>query len=184
MNRRGLLVFLFAVLILSVPSVFSGDEKTEEQQAMKTFKQYVSDLMERYRVEKYEQVDATSHCEGHEYVKSSYEPSVASKVDVRKTDSLVSPYAGILEFQWNERYSDCQATREKAQAQSDLKNSNSVNYRYTYAFQDGKWVPTEAEIGSVNPDDVSHLKWESCADDVTHLTRSGFKPDFGCTVPY
>lgn len=62
MNRYGLLVLLFAVLILSAPSVFSGDEKTEEQQAVKTFKQYVSDLMAGYKTEKHEKVYVSVRC--------------------------------------------------------------------------------------------------------------------------
>ena len=115
-----------------------------------------------------------------EYAKSSFEPSIDYKVDVRKTESLVSPYVGTVLFKWNERYSDCQDTREKAQAQTDLKHSDSLSYRYTYAFQDGKWVSTEAEVGSVSADNGSFY-WESCADERAQLS-SMYELDFGCLV--
>jgi hypothetical protein len=187
MGRRGFSVLVISVLVLFAPSVFVGDEKAE-QEAVKTFKQYVSDLMGRYKAEKHERTGTSPHCEEggsppFPYLRAVYEPSVDYKIDVRKTDSLVTPYAGILEFRWNERFSVCHETREEAQADSKLSGSNSLKYRYTYAFQDGKWVPKDREIGSLSIDS-SRWEWESCADEEAYLAPRGYEADFGCLVPY
>ncbi len=188
MSRCSFLVLLAAVLTLSGWSVFAGDEKTE-QDAVKTFKQYVSDLIARYKAEKHERTETSPRClEGGSpppspYLKAVYEPSVDYKIDVRKTDSLVSPYVGTLEFRWNERFSVCHETREEAEADSKLLGSNSLKYRYTYAFQEGKWVPKDREIGSLSIDG-SRWEWESCAEEEADLAPKGYEADFGCLVPY
>ena len=184
MNHR-LLAFLFALLAVSVPSAFICDEKAE-QEAVNTFKRYVTDLMARYKAEKHERIERHPRCdiEGvpHGYLKATYEPDLAYTFDVRKTDSLVSPYVGILELRWKERHSDCEETRDKAQSHSDLPYSNDLRYRYTYVFRDGKWVPHGREIGSMTAEG-NEFRWESCEDERAHLEAGGYDADFGCVVP-
>lgn len=153
-----------------------------EADVVKSFKEYVSNLMVRYKADKHERTEfEPAYCGTTErpgYVRTSYEPSTAYKLDVRKTDSLISPYFGTLLIEWNQHYSDCKETREKAQAQLSLGHFGSgPTYRYTYAFQDGKWVPTDREVWSTST-------WESCVEERSHLAGSGYELDFGCSVPY
>jgi hypothetical protein len=133
-----------------------GEHTTVQQSeanVVKSFKENISSLMARYRADKHERIEFDYCGTGTErpgYIRTSYEPNTAYAVDVRKTDSLVSPYVGILLIEWNKHYSDCKETQEKAQAQSGLGHFNSLKYRYTYALQDGKWVPTEHEVQGSN----------------------------------
>jgi hypothetical protein len=185
MGRRRPLVFLFAVLILSMPSNFLADEKAD-QDAVKKFKQYVSDLMARYKAGKHERTEHTSLChigdsDLYGYTKSAYEPG-AYEFDVRRTDSLITPYVGTLELEWIQHRSGCQDTREEAQVQSVLPYSDSARYRYTYGFQEGKWIPKGSESGSVT--DEGGISWHSCARERKLMEAHGYEVWFGCSVSY
>lgn len=57
--------------------------------------------------------------------------------DVQKTESLVSPYRGIVVFECNARFAKGQA---KEDVQGDLREFTTNKCRATYAFQDKKWV--------------------------------------------
>jgi hypothetical protein len=153
--------------------------KRPEADVVKSFKENVSSLMARYEADKHERIEFDYCGTGIErpgYIRASYEPNTLYAVDVRKTDSLVSPYVGILLIEWNKHYSDCEETQEKAQAQSRLGHFGSLKYRYTYAFQDGKWVPTNHEVQG------SSGMWESCAEEKAHLAqmRTRYELDVGC----
>src|SRR6185437_13175994 len=106
------------------------------------------------------------------YIKAAYEPNPSYKVDVRKTDSLVSPYVGFLLLDWDKQYSDCEATQERASSQRNLPHFGYIRYRYTYAFQDRQWIATEHELrGSDGP-------WETCEEEKAHLAGSGYGLDY------
>jgi len=186
MSLRKATTFAF-VLALLAHSAYGAAESVD-QQAVKTFKGYVTELMSRYKAEKHVRVEATPICgtlDAPGFVKAAYKVSSDYKIDVRMTDSLISPYIGIVEFQWKEQYSDCENSPEQAAAQknlSHLSHPDSLKYRYTYAFQDGKWVPADREIGSLNST-ATEVEWESCKEEARQLAATKFKLDFGCSVP-
>jgi len=180
MARHRFLLALFAALILWVPPVSLGDEKAE-QQAVKTFKQYVSDVVAHYKAGKHERIEHSNHCglQMDYYLKSAYEVG-EYRIDVRKTDSLLTPYIGVLELRWNERYSGCEETWDGAEAQSDLPHSDSWGYRYTYGFQEGKWVLKESELERKTYE--GDVVWASCAKELAYTGKRMYDPPFGCTV--
>ncbi len=109
----------------------------------------------------------SAHVMDTRFRRSRYEPSVDYGIDVRKTDSLISPYLGVVEFHWIGYRTDCAKTKEEAQAKGLPTEENLlVKYRYTYAFQDGAWVRQKRE--------VYYSEWKDCK-------KSEF--DFGCSVP-
>ena len=57
--------------------------------------------------------------------------------DVQKTDSLVSPYRGIINFECNNRY--VKGDSQEA-VQGELREFIQTKCRATYAFQEKKWV--------------------------------------------
>src|ERR1019366_1066665 len=128
-------IFLAALVLLS-PSVFAADEKAE-QDAVKKFKQYVSDLITHYKSQKHERIESDPPVcvfvdrplQG--YARVAYEVGTYEIVDVRKTDSLITPYVGILELAWDSHYSSCQDTEEKAKAESNLQDKY-VPFKYHY----------------------------------------------------
>jgi hypothetical protein len=191
MRARWNSVLLVLALLTTGFGTFARDEKSE-QAIVKSFKQFAAELIGRYGATNNESIQhwQMPPCETPEdlqgmlkagvlpsqweeqhphFRKGRYEPSTDYAVDVRKTDSLISPYVGIIEFHWLGRYGACAKTPEEAQASpvSD-KVEYGVKYRYTFAFQDGAWVPQGREIGGADPD-----KWTDC---------KGNKSDFGCHV--
>ncbi len=99
--------------------------------------------------------------------RSLYQPTVDYGVDVRKTDSLISPYLGVVEFHWIGYRTDCAKTKEEAQAKPlPAKENFLVKYRYTYAFQDGAWVRQKRE--------VYYSEWKDCKE---------LEFNFGCSAP-
>jgi hypothetical protein len=137
MRRYGVSVFLFGMVILLMPSIFIGDEKAD-QDGVKAFKQYVSGYMTSYETDKREQVVKL----GGGWVKMRFEPVGVPNIDVRKTDSLISPYIGVCEFTLARHYTAFHPSREAAQADDQLVNGGETKHKHTYAFQDGHWVPT------------------------------------------
>src|SRR6185437_16079659 len=64
-----------------------------EADIVKNFNKNISDLMMRYKAAKQERIEFDPYCgtTGRSgYIKAAYEPNPSYKVDVRKTDSLVS----------------------------------------------------------------------------------------------
>jgi hypothetical protein len=101
--------------------------------------------------------------------KELYEPDTEYSIDVRKTESLISPYVGFIEFKWHEHDGDCAQTKEEAEAKPFHATGVYQTYRYTYAFQDGTWVPEGRQIHHEDPSEL-----EDCKD--------SNERDFGCHV--
>ena len=182
MRFSRFIAVLSATIILLTPYAL-GDEKAE-QDAVKMFKQHVSSLISKYNAEKHVRVEYSPLCgttNPHGYLKASYEADLHYKLDVRRTDSLITPYVGILGLRWNERYSECRKTGEEAQTQSDFPHSDFLDYRYTYGYQDGKWIPQDREVGGLTDHGV---EWEQCADEKAKLEAMGYEADYGCLVPF
>jgi hypothetical protein len=69
-----------------------------------------------------------------------WEPSTDYTIDVRKTDSLVSPYVGVVTFGVTSYYTACHPTREEAEKDGNYPNTYDFEHRYTFSYQDDKWV--------------------------------------------
>lgn len=97
--------------------------------------------------------------------------------DVKKTDSLVSPYAGILSFESYLHSSPGLPRREDAEAFVAWGPTGSPRpYRAQYVFQDAEWVLKVLERKEINPQTsvAGGLKY---ADDWTAIkpgTADGF----------
>ena len=57
--------------------------------------------------------------------------------DVQKTDSLVSPYRGLVNFECNNRFAKGDSQES---VQGELRDFVETKCRATYAFQEKKWV--------------------------------------------
>ena len=67
------------------------------------------------------------------------------KYDVKTTDSLVSPYQGILEFSIRQTRTKPYKTKEEAEGDWDLTIDMGADniHRHTYLFSDGEWAISE-----------------------------------------
>ncbi len=121
---------------------------SEQDQAVSSFKQIVENYMKTYKQSKHEQV---YHLEGSSVAnipegwRKAYSELASDdyKVDVQKTDSLVSPYLGILEFDTKTYVSSSTyGSQEAASQATDFPSDSSLlhKHRHTYAYQEGQWV--------------------------------------------
>lgn len=102
-----------------------------------SFKKYVADYMNSYKTDRREMVRLL----GGGWAKEYFEPLPDAGIDVRKTDSLVSPYMGVVEFTLITRYTTFHKTRTEAEADNNFVQTRQTKHRHTYAYQDGSWVP-------------------------------------------
>jgi hypothetical protein len=128
-------LFVLGCLLLSALSACTKTppKLTEEQAAVASFKRTAEDFLRAYKLAEQES-DAAYH--GTRFEVSS------SSVDVQKTNSLVSPYIGVLEF-------DVGDPTHAAQ-----------KHRHTYAYQSGTWVLQSAKQHFPSDDD-----WWNCYDE-------------------
>src|SRR5207245_3954459 len=61
-------------------------------------------------------------------------------INVEKTESLVSPYLGTVEFPVTGSVSYPKNSKEEAFEATQFKGSYSINHRLVYAYQNGQWV--------------------------------------------
>lgn len=108
---------------------------------VKSFKGYAADFIASYKTDRREYVGKL----GGGWAKIYFEPSLDYGVDVRKTDSLVSPYVGVLEFTLIRHFTKFHPSESDAEADNSFVQTTSTNHRHTYAFQDNKWVPKSRE---------------------------------------
>ncbi|AYB38217.1 hypothetical protein [Brevibacillus laterosporus] len=81
--------------------------------------------------------------------------------DVRKTDSLVSPYIGTISFTLNPQSTDIFNTKDEAAKDTNFIDKDSyVPHRLTYAFQNNNWILKKEEIFS----DILG-EWRLCKED-------------------
>lgn len=84
--------------------------------------------------------------ENGSYLRSKYAILNNYKYDVKKSDSLISPYVGYLEFVFKTY------AYKKFDSKEDAYKDNSIDeliitktYQINYGYQDGKWVATSGE---------------------------------------
>jgi hypothetical protein len=85
-----------------------------------------------------------------------HEISTPYTIDVRKTDSLISPYVGTAEFGIILHIGKCHQSPEEAAKDSSYPTSYREGYRYTFAYQDEAWVIRSRQIRT------EHGGWNPC----------------------
>ena len=161
------LVFLFAVIIAGC----SPNKGKLQEDPVLSFKQTVEEFLKLYKQSKHEGI---FHVKGFEdsFAQDSIRAgwrkdyselvSDAYSVDVRKTDSLVSPYIGTLDFDTKMYVSNLQDSEDAARETQIFTDTASVHHhRHSYAYQDGAWVVKSRK--QINKD-VPEADWEDCKD--------------------
>jgi hypothetical protein len=120
---------------------------SEEEQAVASFKQIADNFVRGYKQTRHEEtyhMDASIVMHTPEGWRKSYSELASDdySVDVRKTDSLVSPYIGTLEFQTKVYVSELYSSQDAASQTTDFPTTPSDVRRHlhTYAYQNGAWV--------------------------------------------
>jgi len=117
MRRLCRLAWIAIIGLLLCPVVFSADEKAEREAVVSSFKQYIRDYMDSYKTDKRERVNRL----GGGWAKEYFAPDSHYGIDVKATDSLISPYSGVCEFTMTRRWTAYHATKEDAEQVSMLR---------------------------------------------------------------
>jgi type II secretory pathway pseudopilin PulG len=153
MRRLHKLILIAIVGLLACPGVPAQDQKSEREAVVKSFKQYIKDYMDSYKTDKRERVQEF----GAGWAKEYFAPDSNYGIDVKATDSLISPYSGVCEFTIMRRWTAYHVTKEDAEKDNNFINAQSVKHKHTYAFQEGRWVPSGRQYHSDFP-----YKWYDC----------------------
>ncbi|WP_422013506.1 hypothetical protein [Roseateles sp.] len=102
-------------------------------------------------------------------------------MDVQKTQSLVSPYVGSVEFSCNERLNEAESEGDAKSQPLTIENSYAC--RAALAHQDGKWVFKEMKCAGGTPaadwifipsgDGGAHGRCRRAIESATQLVRLG-----------
>lgn len=120
----------------------------DDSQVVDSFRQYVQSnislVEDSYKGNKYEvKYIKADYFSGAYWIKYATTLDPAYKIDVQKTNSLISPYVGTLEVDRNTvTYSG--KTKEDAINQIGTKYSYVDNFKFTIAYQGTGWVVTRA----------------------------------------
>ena len=89
------------------------------------------------------QVYETLYGKPTKWVKSKVEVVGDYSIDVQKTNSLISPYTGILIYQIGVSSTERVETRAAAEALFVFPSEPKypMSYKITFAYQNDKWVP-------------------------------------------
>jgi hypothetical protein len=106
-----------------------------------SFKKHLIDYVDSYKTNRRDEVRETSGGWSRNY----YEIDQKYSIDLRKTDSLISPYVGTANFVFTMHSTSFHKTKAEAQADNNFIRSQLLKHRHVYAYQDGAWVLTQRE---------------------------------------
>ena len=153
-----------------IATVLPAKTPQESSQVVSSFTNYIATFMASYKVDRRERVSKSSWGWTKEY----YEPSGEPNIDVMRTDSLVSPYLGICEFNLVRHRTGFHSTRADATQDNTFVASDMAQHRHQYAYQNAKWVQKTREYFS-----NAGGKWYDC-NEVGRGDNAGTTNLFGC----
>lgn len=172
-SRRRFLESSLALSLIGITTpAWAGFEQTD-QDVVAAFKKYIADYMASYGSDKRELV---AHLGGG-WVNEQFQPAGEPSIDVRRTDSLISPFAGTCEFTLVRSRTDFHSSESDAKSDGSFDHTDSTKHRHSYAYQDGHWVPVSREhfFPSLN-------KWYDC-DECNTTSGAPLGDIDGCWEP-
>jgi len=137
--RRRLLFAVVIPLLLQHLWAQSSDEK----RVIDSFDVYVHHHLDSYETNRRERVLLFPAGWVHQY----YELDArGSKTDIQRTNSLLTPYVGTLEFRLIRHYTVFYKSREEAAADVHFVRVDVNVHRHTYAYQSEHWLPKERKF--------------------------------------
>ncbi|KAF0216763.1 MAG: hypothetical protein FD174_3586 [Geobacteraceae bacterium] len=150
--KRFLVFFILALSLLLCSKVFA----LTDTEVVDSFKQYVSDEMKKVFVSYEGTHYNVSYVESNLnfWFKSYHKIDQNYKIDVEKTTSLISPYVGTLQVEVYYNTSDKFPTKKTAEQATTYKVHSIQTFKITLAYQENKWVVTDAHFKSSSLDSV------------------------------
>ena len=181
MNYIKILAYIF---IFTFISFAQESTSTINVDPVKSFKEYIKNYFESYKSNNREQITKL----GGGWVKECYEPDYDYKIDVQKTNSLMTPFIGICEFTLIRRITNFCTSKEDAESDNLFVKSDKRNHIHNYGFQDGKWIVTSRKNQSpslaklINPmtNSATLDQWNDCNEVIKYGELKGASNIHGC----
>jgi hypothetical protein len=158
-NRKTLPNLLACLLLLLFEfgcAQKQSEPKSEQETVLATFKQTINDYLKSRKAPDSVFESFDDHTKSWKKMHHELD-SESAKFDVKKTDSLVSPYVGVLEFVVHERQSPRYSSENSARQATEFPKTYNMQHRHTYSYQDGKWVLKSKECDA-------GMGWNPCGD--------------------
>lgn len=144
-----------------------------EQEIVDSFKAYVMPKINMVESTYQNAQPKVSYNEGYSVIKPYYTKEISElqyALDVRKTDSLMSPYIGIVEIAKIEHIYKKHNTKEEAMKETQKWMDYLDKNRLKYVYSDGVWKVKTVTFYDVNgemtdtydisnEDDMSYYNW-------------------------
>jgi len=168
----------FSIIFISF-SILNCSEEVKENKAenvnpVETFKEYISEHLDSYKKDKRGRITLA----GGGWINLHYEPDNNYKIDVQKTNSLVTPYSGFCEFTLNRRFTAFHKNKENASKDSIFIKSITIIHRHNYGFQENKWIVTSREHKMISS--LMDFDWNSCDEVLQEGEQKGLSNLHGC----
>ena len=174
---KKIALLLFLVISFNTGLVFAATE----QEVVDEFKQLAKEHIESFKADNEkitfmprETFGRSNYTAEARWIKDKYIIHNDYQFDVQKTNSLISPYTGVLIFKLD-RYVVLSYISKDDVEKNDYEPfnlNNQTEHKHTYAFQDGKWVVKERQ----QHDPLSTLsgmhEWRNCGNDSRCLERN------------
>jgi hypothetical protein len=167
--KKSFMLLLSLILMFSITSItFSA--QTDDTQALESFKTQIRDFFLSYNTNNRQRIAKL----GGGWAKEQYIPIEKYSYDVKRSDSLVSPYVATCEFNLIRKRTDFHSTKVQAEQDNNFIHSNSRIHRHSYAFQDNQWTVTK-RVNQEPGDD-----WSDCNEIISMGENAGATNIFGC----
>jgi hypothetical protein len=164
---------IYSSLIVGVLVIAGGAlaHSPQDDPIVNSFQKCISDFMASYQTNRHEHVTKL----GGGWVKEIYRPIGEPSLDIKRTDSIMSPYLGICEFTLRREITAFHNTKEEAAQDNKFVQSDNATHRHRYAYQSGKWVPKTREYWSKGGE-----HWYDCNEVIALGANAGERDAFGC----
>ena len=163
LTARILMFFCFTIFLIT--PVLAIDET----QVVESFQKAINEHFTSYDTDGRERVAQL----GGGWVKERFKPMENYKVDVQRTNSLVSPYIAICEFTLVRAMTKFHKLKIDAENDNSFIKSDSRIHKHTYAYQNGKWVVTDRK-------NKGRQDWYDCNEVVSTVENAGAANIHGC----
>ena len=135
-----MLTSAFVALLMIIPGAAVLSQQSDAD-IVASFKKHLTDYVADYKTNRRDEVRESSGGWRRNY----YEIEENYSIDLRKTDSLISPYVGTASFVFIMHSTSFHNTKAEAEADNNFISPLPLKHRHVYAYQDGAWVLTKRE---------------------------------------
>lgn len=168
----------FSIISISFSLLFCSEEikekKFENVDPVESFKEYISNHLDSYKKDKRGRITLLSGG----WANLQYEPEDIYKIDVQKTNSLVTPYTGFCEFTLNRRFTTFHKSKEDAANDTVFIKTITLIHRHHYGFQENRWITTSREHKLISS--AMDFDWNSCDEILQEGEQKGLSNLHGC----